>query len=57
MNRQALCAGQVTAEYLVGCLVVIALMWIGGNGASLFTWMADAIREGFTRFAAALSIA
>jgi hypothetical protein len=57
MSRKSPCAGQVTTEYLVGCLVVVALLRIGGNGASLFTWMAVAIREGFTRFVAALSIA
>ena len=49
--------GQATVEYLVGCLVVLALLWIGGNGTSLFSWMAASIREGFTRFTAALSLA
>jgi hypothetical protein len=49
--------GQVSTEYLVGCLVVLALLLAdAGSGESTLTLIANAVREGFARFAAALSL-
>lgn len=51
-------AGQVSAEYLVGCLVVTVLLLANaGNGGSILVMIGNAVREGFARFAAALSLA
>lgn len=50
-------AGQVSAEYLVGCLIVMALLLAdAGNGRSILAIIGNAVREGFDRFAASLSL-
>ncbi|MBS0611602.1 MAG: hypothetical protein JSS24_00335 [Proteobacteria bacterium] len=49
--------GQASVEYLIGCLVVLALVAAdAASGESTLSLVIRSIREGFTRFASALSI-
>jgi hypothetical protein len=55
--RRPFQAGQVSVEYLIGCLIVLALLMTAAGGrASAFEMIVDAVRDGFARFAAALSM-
>jgi len=50
--------GQASVEYLLGCLVVLALLAAdAASGESTLSLVIRSVREGFARFAAALSIA
>lgn len=49
--------GQASVEYLVGCLVVLALLWADvTSGQSVIALLLQSVRTGFTRFASALSM-
>lgn len=51
-------AGQASVEYLVGCLVVAALLLADtGTGQTPVGLVIDLIRQGYARFLAALSLA
>lgn len=56
-GRPFRCGGQSSAEYLVGCLVVLALLaFDSGSGESVVTLLIDSVRLAYARFASALSI-
>jgi len=49
--------GQASVEYLVGCLVVLALLWAdSATGQSAVSLLLRSVRAGFARFASALSM-
>ena len=49
--------GQASVEYLLGCLVVLALLVAdAATGQSTVALVIQSVREGFARFAAALSM-
>lgn len=49
--------GQASVEYLVGCLVVLALLWAdAASGQSAVSLLLHSVRAGFARFASALSM-
>lgn len=51
------CDGQSSVEYLVGCMVVLALLTLdSGSGDSVVTLLIDAVRLAYARFASAISI-
>ncbi len=51
------CVGQSSVEYLVGCLLVLALLAAdAGTNSSVITFLIDSIRMAFMRFAIAISV-
>lgn len=49
--------GQASVEYLVGCLVVLALLLAdAATGQSTVSLLLHSVRTGFARFAAAMSM-
>ncbi len=51
-------AGQSSVEYLVGCVLVLALLWAdAASGQSALMRLLQAVEAGFQRFASALSLA
>ena len=56
-GRSSRCDGQSSVEYLVGCMVVLALLTLdSGSGDSVVTLLIDSVRLAYARFASAISI-
>ena len=56
-GRSLRCDGQSSVEYLVGCMVVLALLTLdSGSGDSVVTLLIDSVRLAYARFASAISI-
>ena len=57
VGNRTRCAGQSSVEYLVGCVVVVALLALdSGTGESVVTLMINSVRLAYARFASAISI-